>query len=63
MFSLVDSPLGDHQHQGPGDHQDQRGLGPRVAESCARKQVRIVVILMFLFRYRLASSFPKDPTK
>ena len=28
VYSLVDSPVGDHQQQGPGDHQDQRGLGP-----------------------------------
>ena len=24
VCSLVDSPVGDHQQQGPGDHQDQR---------------------------------------
>lgn len=53
VYSLVDSPVGDHQHQGPGDHQDQRGLGPWVAEGCARKQVRIAAILMLFFRYRL----------
>ena len=43
VYSLVDSSVGDHQHQGPGGHQDQRGLGPRVSESCAGKQVRIVI--------------------
>ena len=49
VCSLVDSPVGDHQQQGPGDHQDQRGLGLRVAESCARKQVSHKLRLNKLF--------------
>lgn len=43
MYSLVDSPVGDNQPGGPGVHQDQRGLGPRVTESCAGKQVSVVL--------------------
>ena len=56
VYSLVDSSVGDHQHRGPGGHQDQRGLGPRVSESCARKQVRIV-INRFMFFLGLPSIF------
>jgi len=59
VYSLVDSSVGDHQRQGPGGHQDQRGLGPRVVESCSRKQVRILLILMFLFRYFFLVGFLK----
>ena len=51
LFSLVDSSLGDYQLEGPGGHQDQRGLGPRVAESCPGKQVRVVFVLTSCWRF------------
>ena len=35
--------MGDNQPEGPGVHQDQRGLEPRVTESCAGKQVSLVL--------------------